>query len=168
MEGRFEEEISAPQKKLKYISKNKKRLEKAGEIKLDPHLKQGVVKVKSEDATSLWIAKKVVDSIIKGFRCKDAEKLFNPNTRYVELDLKDFAGRKTKKLWSLKGRIIGRKGASRRKLQKLTDTKIAVSDKTVGIIGKYGDVELARKAIEILLSGANHSTAYKFIRENRI
>ena len=40
---------------------------------------------------------------------------------------------------------------------------ISVFGKTVAIIGRPDGIERARKAVEMLLEGANHSTVYRFL-----
>lgn len=163
----FEEDILVPRNRIKQIYSYKKELETLGKFKLKIEEKDNSIKIESNDAVTTWIAKEVITAISRGFDIKDAEKLFNPEVGYIQLHLRDFGGKNKKQQIRLKSRIIGRNGMCKRKIQDLTNTKISISGKTIGIIGEFEDAELARKTIELLLSGARHSTAYHFL-ENQL
>lgn len=165
MEGKFEEEILVPERKIKKISALKKEIEESGNITLEIDGKENLVRVKSNNATSCWTGKEVISAVARGFSVKDAEKLFNPEIGYIQLHLRDFGVKNKKQQTRLKSRVIGRHGMCKKKIQNLTNTKISIYGKTIGIIGEYEDAELARKTIEMLLSGARHSTAYLFLND---
>ena len=166
MKGKFEEDILIPEKRIKQLLKYKSRLEELGNIKLEVDKLNNLVKIKSDEAVNSWICEKVIKAIARGFILKDAEKLFNTETTYTQLDLKNFGAKNKKQQLRLKGRVIGTEGTSKKKIQDLTKTKISIYGKTIGIIGEQENVELAKKAIEMLLSGSKHSTAYRFIYDN--
>lgn len=163
MVNRFEEDVLVSEPRIKHILSYKKELETLGKFKLKINEKENSVKIESEDAVSTWIGKDVITAINRGFNVKDAEKLFNHEFGYIQLHLRDFGGKNKKQQTRLKSRVIGRNGTCKRKIQDITNTKISVSGKTIGIIGEFEDAELARKTIEMLLSGARHSTAYHFL-----
>jgi len=165
MEEKFEEDILIPETRIKEILSRKKELEKLGNMKLKINEKENLVQIKSNEATDSWIGKEVISAIARGFSVEDAEKLFNPEIGYIQLHLRDFGGKNKKQQTRLKSRVIGRHGMCKKKIQDLTGTKISVHGKTIGIIGEYEDAELARKTIEMLLSGARHSTAYLFLND---
>ena len=166
MKGEFEEDILIPEKRIKQLLKYKEELEKLGKVKLEIDRENNLVKIISDEAVNSWVCEKVIKAIARGFILKDAEKLFNAETTYIQLDLKNFGAKSKKQQLRLKGRVIGKEGTSKNKIQELTKTKISVYGKTVGIIGEQENVELAKKAIEMLLSGSKHSTAYRFIQDN--
>jgi ribosomal RNA assembly protein len=53
------------------------------------------------------------------------------------------------------------KGKARKYIEERTGTNISVYGHTVSIIGKHYGVLPAKEAIEALITGARHSTAYK-------
>ena len=67
----------------------------------------------------------------------------------------------------MKGRIIGAEGKSRRTIEELTETNVSVYGKTVSIIGLAEGVDMARRAIETLLSGSPHANVYKWLEKKR-
>ena len=67
----------------------------------------------------------------------------------------------------IKGRIIGEKGRTKIAIEQATDTKLAIFGHTVGIIGPKENIEYAKEAISMLISGARHSTVYKFLARVR-
>lgn len=163
-----EEEIHIPKERISaLIGKSgdvRRSIERKSKTKIIIDAEEGIITIKSKDQFNLWICKKVIEAIGRGFNPEIAQKLFKEGTIYELIDIRDFAGSSKKKLIRLRGRIIGRAGKSKSLLQKYTNTDISIYGKTIGIIGKPENVELARKAIEMLLSGAKHSTAYNFIR----
>jgi len=58
-------------------------------------------------------------------------------------------------------------GKTRRIIEELTNTNIAVYGHTVGIIGKVEHVQVAREAIQMLIEGRQHATVYKFLHRKR-
>lgn len=108
----------------------------------------------------------IVKAIGRGFSPERALRLLEDNTDLCVLDVTDFASTDNGKQ-RLKGRVIGRDGETREKLENDTDTEIAVYGKTVSILGNVQNVEIARQAVRMLLEGASHSTAYQYIEKNR-
>ncbi|MEK6826272.1 MAG: RNA-processing protein, partial [Nanoarchaeota archaeon] len=79
------------------------------------------------------------------------------------INIKDFAGKSEKKLVRIKARLIGTKGKARRVIENMTNTEIVIYGKTISIIGKVENVDVAKRGTEILLRGAPHGNAYKYI-----
>jgi ribosomal RNA assembly protein len=50
----------------------------------------------------------------------------------------------------------------------MTKTKISVHGNTIAIIGKWDNLLLAKKAVEMILEGKMHSTVKRFLEENVI
>ena len=67
----------------------------------------------------------------------------------------------------LRSRIIGTGGKARKNVEELTNTNVVIYGKTIGIIGDYEAVRLARRAFESLLSGSRHSTVYSWLEKQR-
>lgn len=159
----IEEEILIPENRFNHILKSKRKIEELGKVELSINKSEHLVKVISEDAVKAWIGKLVVRAIARGFDLKEARKLFNTEFEYIQIDLRDFHGKNKNQQKRLKSRIIGRKGTAKRKISSLTNTDISIFGKTISVIGEPENIEVARKAIEMLLSGARHATVYQFI-----
>ena len=104
----------------------------------------------------------MIKAIARGFSPENAFKLLEEDVYLRIINLEELTNTK-KQLERQKARVIGRKGKARRYLEKLTGTKISVYGKTVSIIGKMEDVELAAQAITKLVKGSPHGKVYQMI-----
>jgi ribosomal RNA assembly protein len=111
-------------------------------------------------------ARDVILAIGRGFSPEIAFRLFNEENILEIIPLKDYI-RSERELARKKGRIIGRKGKTRSVIEGVTNTNVSVYGKSVGIIGKYDQVETAKEAILRLLRGARHSSVYRFLEKSR-
>lgn len=133
-------------------------------IKIDS--KEGDVILSGEDSVSLMLAQEIIKVIGRGFNPEIAFQLLNENLCFELIDISDYI--KTKKdLTRLRGRAIGEKGKCRKLISRLTNTEICVYGKTVGIIGKLEDVDLARRAFDKLLKGSSHGNVFSFIEREK-
>lgn len=165
----FEEELLVPKERVAILigpnGQTKKQIEKTGDIKLQINVKEGLVKISSKTALELWLGKQVVEAIARGFNPEIAQKIFKEENSFELINLQDYVGKSKKGLERLKGRLIGTKGRTKKVIQRYTDVDISIYGKTVGIIGPVESVHIARQAIEMLLSGAKHGTAYRFLEQ---
>ena len=97
-----------------------------------------------------------------GFSENDALKLLSDDYSLAVVDLRQYA-RNEDDYRRIKGRIIGENGKTKRAIQEYTGVVIMVGDKEVAVIGPAEQVEVARRAIEMLAEGKEHSTVYKFL-----
>lgn len=123
------------------------------------------ITVEHEDALDEMVAVNIVKAVGRGFGKDEALRLLEDNATLVVIDVNDFAGTDNSKE-RLKGRVIGRDGESKRHIESETNTEIAVYGKTISIIGPMGGIEAAKKAVEQLLSGRSHATAYRTIEQH--
>ena len=165
MNLKFEEEVIVSEKRAIHIRNHKSELEKLGKVDIKINKDKNLITVVSTNVEKAWLAKQVIIAISRGFNFKIAEKLFNPEVGYVQLNLRDYGGKNKKQLTRLKSRVIGRNGSTKHKIQQKTGTNISISGRTISLIGEPMRIELARKTIEKLLSGAKHSSAYWFLKE---
>ncbi len=107
-------------------------------------------------------AKEIVQAIGRGFSPEDAFDLIQED---YQLYIVDLGGESRNTIKRLLGRVIGRKGATKRIIEQTTDTKISIYGKTVSIIGDSSGVRKAADVIEDLLAGRSHSFAYRRLRE---
>lgn len=107
----------------------------------------------------------IVKAIGRGFSPERALRLLEDNTDLCVIDVTEFAPTDNAKE-RLKGRVIGRNGETREKIENDTNTEIQVYGKTVSILGNVQNVQIARESVRMLLEGSSHSTAYNYIEKN--
>ena len=117
------------------------------------------------DSMDILKVRDIVLAIGRGFSPEIAFRLFDEGNVLEIIPLMDFI-RSEKELARKKGRIIGRKGKTRNVIEGITNTSISVYGKSVGIIGKYDQVEIAKEAVLKLIKGARHSSVYKFLEKS--
>ncbi len=152
--------------------KTKKNIEKELSVELQIDSEAGDVTVMltegSEDPSVLFKAKDVVTAIGRGFSPEHAFRLIRDEEVFLDvIDLRTVFGRSESDIKRVKGRIIGMDGKTRRIIEELTDTNIAVYGHTVSIIGNIEQVDAAREAIQMLVKGSQHSTVYRFLHRKR-
>ena len=146
------------------IGKNgkiKRRLERLAQCKIKVNSKEGDVIIEGEDPLKAYVLVSVVKAIGRGFNPQIAEKLFDEDCCFEIISIKDYSGKSKNKEQRLKGRVIGEKGKTRRLMEEITQTRICVYGKTIGIIGGVERVNVARKGVEDLLKGSRHGPVYK-------
>ena len=111
------------------------------------------------DAIDVLDAENMVKAIGRGFSPENAILLLNEENTLSIIDLPK--GESAQK--RIKSRLIGTNGKSRRNLERLTGTRISVYGKTVSLIGKYDNVDLAEQAINKLIKGVSHRFVYEFL-----
>ncbi len=106
------------------------------------------------EALDVLTAENIVRAIGRGFSPEAALELLDEENTLLVITLSPkSAGR-------IKSRIIGTKGKTRAKIEKLTKTNISVYGKTISIIGTYHSAEIAREAVEKFIKGATHKSVY--------
>lgn len=145
----------------------KRDIEGATNSKIKVDSKEGDVSVSGDDPVGLLSAREVIKAIGRGFNPEIALQLLKQDYCFESLNITDYSGKSKKKMLRLKGRVIGEEGKTRRIVEELTMTNISIYGKTVGIIGRPTNVNLARKAVESLLSGAKHAAVYRALEKKR-
>ena len=144
----------------------KRKIENETQTRIDIDSKEGDVIITGEDALGIYTVKEIVTAVGRGFNPETALLLLRPDYSFEQVDLSDAA--KTKNhLVRIKGRIIGGNGKSRELIEQLTECFISVFGKTVSIIGRTENCSVARRAVEKLVSGSQHSPVYKMLEKNR-
>ncbi|WEL23876.1 KH domain-containing protein [Candidatus Nanohalovita haloferacivicina] len=111
-------------------------------------------------------AQKIVKAIGRGFNPEKAFKLVERDVTLHLMDIGRYANTKNAEE-RLKGRVIGREGEARTHIEKIAQVDISVYGTTIGIIGKAQNIEVAMEAINMLLNGSSHSTAYNYLEKNQ-
>jgi len=150
----------------------KKYIEKTLSVNIQINSETGDIKLElakeAEDPTLLFKAKDVVTAIGWGFSPQHAFRLIRDEEAVLDvIDLRAIFGRSESDIRRIKGRIIGMNGKTRKIIEELTDTNVAVYGHTVSIIGTIEQDQVAREAIQMLVNGSQHSTVYRFLHRKR-
>jgi ribosomal RNA assembly protein len=148
----------------------KTRIEEEAGITLDIDSETGEVSIDEAEAEDPSMALKVLDiakAIGRGFSEERALRLLDPEEYFRAIDIRDYAGKNRKRIAQLKGRLIGRKGKTRRIIEELTGVDMSVYGNTVSIIGDMLRVDIAERAVEMVLEGSEHASVYRYLENKR-
>ena len=152
--------------------KIKKEIEKALGVKINIESKTGDCEVlpNIDDPNyiplNVYTAQKIVNAINRGFNPAKAMKLMEENYDIEIFNLISILGKSEKHIKRVKGRIIGRNGEMRRAIERFAESFVSVYGKTVSVMAIYEDLQIARKAINMIIKGIPHHTVLKFL-ENK-
>lgn len=146
----------------------KREIEERTNTRLIFDSETGSVKVEHEgDPIGALKAENVLKAIARGFSSNRAFRLFDDDQFLEIIDITDFAGDSERAISRLKGRVIGEQGKTRETIESLTEAYISVYGKTIAAIGTAEQLAVVRDAIEMFLSGREHSTVYRFLERKR-
>lgn len=157
------------------IGKNgetKRDIEKALGVKISLDSKTGdctiqpVIESLKYNPINVYTAEKIVSAINRGFNPVKALKLLDETYDLEVFNLYNILGKSEKRIKRMKGRIIGRNGEMRKAIERYTEGFLSVYGKTASIIADYDNLQIARKAVNMLLTGIPHHTVLKFL-ENK-
>jgi ribosomal RNA assembly protein len=127
-----------------------------------------VLRGDAADPSLLLRAKDVVTAIGRGFAPEHAFRLIrNEDNIFDIIDLRLVFGRSESDIKRVKGRIIGANGKTRNLIEELSEADVVVYGHTVGFIGTFEQVDVARNAVQMLISGSQHHTVYKYLQRKR-
>jgi ribosomal RNA assembly protein len=130
----------------------------------------GEVVLHEEGAKDPYLAYRMRDvlrAMGRGFSPEHSLRLLEDEMYYEEFDIRDFSGKSKKRGEQVRSRLIGTDGRTRKLVEELTDCLVSIKGNTVAIIGDIEGVKVASKAIELLLSGSEHSTVYTYMERKR-
>lgn len=149
----------------------KRTIEQTLSVHLTVSSETGIVEItpggEGTDPISLLRARDIATAIGRGFSPDKAFALFDENKVLELIDLRELCGRNESNIRRIKGRIIGQEGKTRRITEEMTKASLSIYGDTVGIIGGYEEVAIAREAIDMILGGKQHATVYRFLRDKR-
>lgn len=124
---------------------------------------------KAEGADPLMVLKMrdIIRALGRGFSPEHAMRLFSDDAYFELLDIHDYAGKNKARVRQVTARLIGSEGKTRRIIEEQTHCDLAIYGHTVGIIGELEELAAATKAIDMLLSGAEHASVYGFLESQR-
>ena len=141
----------------------KKSLEEKTGSTISVDSEEGIVVVEGEDAVGVISAVEVIRAIAKGFSPEHAFVLLKDE--YLLLDIIDLTALAdtTQQMDRIRGRVIGKDGRSRERIEDMTGTSISVHHKTVAIIGSVEHLKTAKTAVEMLIHGVPHESVFAFL-----
>lgn len=147
----------------------KKRIEDLTRAKISIDSKNGEVEVRVGEkfAINFYNALNIIKAIGRGFSPEHAFLLSDEDFLLDVIKLEDIVGKSSKAIEQKKGRIIGKNGASRKAIEEKTDCFVSVYGGTISLIGTVENLEIARKAVEMLLDGSTHEYVYKFLNKRK-
>jgi ribosomal RNA assembly protein len=160
--------IAIPEERMKILRKNRnfiQQLEKFTDSKIELNEE---ISISCEDPLKVLRIKEVLKAFGRGFDFNTALNLLDENYYLEIIDLTLYAKKSRKRMITLRGRVIGTEGKTKKLIEKYADVKISIYGKTISIIGKWDKIMIAKKAIEMLLSGSLHSSVYKFLEKQRV
>ncbi|MFQ5838408.1 MAG: KH domain-containing protein [Thermoplasmata archaeon] len=147
----------------------KKRLEELAGVRISIDSATGDVTIDEAGCADPALglkARDVVLAIARGFSEEKAMKLLEDDVFQRILDIKDFAHSRNRRV-QLKGRVIGSGGKTRRLIEELTGANISVYGHTVAVIGSPLQLDIASRAVEMLLQGSEHASVYRYLEKMR-
>jgi ribosomal RNA assembly protein len=148
----------------------KKYLEKRTGLRIFIDAEEGEVSfddIKVEDPLLPLKIMDIIKAIGRGFAPHKAFRLLDDD-EYLELmEIDDYVGKTSNQLVRVRARVIGAGGKTRRIIEDLVGVHISVYGDTVGIIGNSVQMPVARTAIDMLLSGSEHATVYRYLERKR-
>ena len=148
----------------------KRYIEQRAGVELEIDSADGSVVVNEEGAEDPFVAMRAADivkAIGRGFSPEHAFSLLRDDYYFYLMDITDYVGKKPNHVMRMRARIIGTNGKTRRVLEELSECFISVRGNTVGIIGDEWGSDVARRALDMLLSGSEHRTVYSFLEKMR-
>lgn len=139
----------------------KKKIEKSTGVNIQ--LRKDIVLIIADNGLKVMNAKNIVKAIGRGFNPKYAMLLLDENFTINYISLNNMSEKRRKVIM---GRVIGRNGSVRKRIERETNTKICIYGKTISIIGEHANVNVATSAIENIVKGKKIETVLKNIRRD--
>ncbi len=146
---------------------NRKKIESTFGVALIVESETGNVEIKlnedQKDVSVIFTVKNIIQAIGRGFSPRNAMALEDEEKGILIIDLEEYVGTSRNAQNRVRGRIIGKDGKSRELLEELTECLLSVYGGTVGLIGPFEMLPVAKEAIEMLLNGSFHKTVWNHL-----
>lgn len=138
-------------------------------ITVDSELNEVSFDDKTPGADPLMVLKMrdIIRALGRGFSPEHAMRLFSDDAYFELLDIHDYSGKNKERVRQITARIVGSEGKTRRIIEEQSRCDLAIYGHTVGIIGELEDLAVATRAVDMLLSGAEHASVYSFLEAQR-
>ena len=144
----------------------KKLIEDRIQLKIDVDSEEGEISFDDnnvKDPLLVLQIENIIRAIGRGFSPERAFRLFKDDVDFFIFDIHDYVGKKQTHIRRLKSRIIGKEGKTKRIIEGLTGSNISIYGHTISVISDFESMDVAKRAIDMLLSGSKHSTVYRLI-----
>ena len=148
----------------------KAEVEKLTGVKIFVDSEEGDVTVDYSEAADPSSVLSVVDFVVavgRGFSPEKAMMVLDDDWFLEVVDIREYVGKKPNHVARMRARVIGTKGKTRRLFEELTGAYMSVYGNTVSLIGDVLQLDIARRALDMLLTGSEHSAVYKFLESKR-
>lgn len=150
--------------------KTKKKIEKETGAVLDIDSNTGAVEIDTRGVTDPVMMLKVEDvikAIGRGFNPRKALFLLQDDVYFELMDIRSYVGKSTNSVNRMKARLIGKDGRTRELIEELSECFVSIYGNTVCIIGTPMELSIARRAVQMILEGSEHSTVYGYLESKR-
>ena len=148
--------------------KTKLWIEQKCNVSLDIDSRSGEVHISSDNEISNpLLAVDLVQSIAHGFSKVNASNLLDDDKFLSIIDLTQYFKKSSHSISRIKSRVIGQNGKARKVMEEISNTNISVYGHSISIIGSYEQIKLVENALNLLISGAQHKTAYDLLQKSR-
>jgi len=166
--------LKIPQERVAVLIGQKGRvrasIERQTGVRLRIDSRDGGVEIDDTDAKDPFLAlraRDIVRAIGRGFSPKTAFSLLQEDYYMEILDIRDYAGKRKNHVRRLRARVIGSNGKTRKSIEENANVSLSVYGNTVSIIGPLLELTVAKNAVDMLLSGSEHSTVYRYLERKR-
>ncbi len=149
-----------PERKHALTEELIKTLEEKFAVKID--VQEDGVEIEGEGIDAFQ-AQNVLRAVALGFAPEDALLLLNEDHTMEVIEIPGDEKRRRQ----IKARLIGTRGIVRKNIERYTSCRISIFDKTVSIIGPVDKVPIAKNALEMIITGKEHATVYKYLESLR-
>ncbi len=161
------EHISIPEDRLKLLKSNnawRDELKKFVDVEIDVNEDVTI----NGEALQVIRVKEMIKAFGRGFDFKNTFDLLDEQYYLEILNIGEFIGKSRDRQITVRGRLIGENGKTKKAIEKYALVKLVIYGKTVAVIGKHENIRIAREAIRMILSGSKHNTVYRFLQENKV
>lgn len=148
--------------KLPRITRNRKRLENALDVKITNRGKEVTIEGSPVDE---YAAEKVIEAINFGFSLSSALLIKEEDATFEIINIKDYTKRKD--LASIRARLIGTQGKTLKTLHNLTNCSFELKDNEIGIIGRAEEIGNAQNGVIAIIQGAKQANIYTYLEKSK-
>jgi ribosomal RNA assembly protein len=147
---------------VRKINEHKKRLER--ELKVVITSKNNIVFVEGK-AEDEYMAISVIEAINLGFTIQQALILTQNEFILEKINIKGITKRHD--LGTVRGRVVGSDGKTKRIIEGLGDCLLSLHDNTVGIIGRADEIQGTLIALTSLIKGKKQAKVYSYLERQK-
>jgi len=145
-------------KRINEVRKEIEKLKNALNVEITISGRKAVI---GGDPLDEYEAMIVLEAIELGFSVKKALTLKDEVNIFRKIFVKNLTKRKD--LWSVRARIVGKEGRTKRAIEDISGCSVVLSENTVGIIGPAEKIEEATTALSNLIRGSKHANVYRYL-----